>query len=89
MLPYQSYQLSQAGRPKSAAEQRAADARSGELAAAISRPIMAASARIRAGLRVSTGIKPGHHAPPRARDTAAHAGPVARDAARPKASVGG
>lgn len=51
MLPYQSYQLSQVGRPKSASEQRAADVIAGELAAAISRPIIAASARIRAVLR--------------------------------------
>jgi hypothetical protein len=51
MMPYQSYQLTQAGRRMSAAEQRAADARTGELAAAISRPIIAASARLRAALR--------------------------------------
>jgi hypothetical protein len=88
MLPYQSYQLSQAGRPKFAAEQRAADARSGELAAAISRPIVAASARIRAGLRGSTGIKPRHYAPLRARDIAAPVECASRDTARPKASVG-
>jgi hypothetical protein len=59
MVPYQSYQLSQAGRQLSAAQQREADARIGELAAAVSRPIIAASARIRAGLRASTEIKPG------------------------------
>ena len=51
MIPYQSYQLSRAGRPMSTAEQRAADARAGELAAAISRPIIAASHRLRAVLR--------------------------------------
>jgi hypothetical protein len=56
MIPYQSYQLSQAGRPMSTAEQRAADARTGEIAAAISRPIIAASARLRAMLhRPSVG----------------------------------
>ena len=58
MLPYQSYQLSQVGRPKSASEQREADAITGELAAAISRPIIAASARIRAALRSrSAGLR--------------------------------
>jgi hypothetical protein len=51
MMPYQSYQLTQAGRRMSAAEQRAADARTGELAAAISRPIIAARSRLRAALR--------------------------------------
>ena len=51
MTPYQSYQLFQAGRQMSAAEQRRADARTGELAAAISRPVIAVSARIQAALR--------------------------------------
>jgi hypothetical protein len=51
MMPYQSYQLFEAGRPKAAAEQRAADVRRGELAAALSRRITAASARIRAVAR--------------------------------------
>ena len=37
MMPYQSYQLWQAGRATTAREQRAADARRGELAAAVSR----------------------------------------------------
>jgi hypothetical protein len=60
MVPYHSYELFQAGRPLSVAQQREADARTGELAAAISRPIVAARARIRAGLRVpSAEIKPG------------------------------
>jgi hypothetical protein len=35
MMPYQSYQLWQTERPKSAREQRAADRRLGELAAAL------------------------------------------------------
>jgi hypothetical protein len=48
MMPYQGYQLFEAERPKSAAEQRAADARRGELAAAISATISAASGRMRA-----------------------------------------
>jgi hypothetical protein len=48
MTPYQIYQLFEAERPKSTAEQRADDARRGELAAAISRPIGAAMARMRA-----------------------------------------
>ena len=51
MMPYQSYQLFEAERTKSPAEQRAADARRGELAAAISRPVTAANARIGAVLR--------------------------------------
>jgi hypothetical protein len=51
MTPYQSYQLFAAQRPKSAAEQRAADARCCELAAAIAGPITAASARICALVR--------------------------------------
>lgn len=54
MMPYQSYQLTQAGRPVSATQQRAADARTGELAAAISRPFIAVSARLRAALRWSS-----------------------------------
>jgi hypothetical protein len=58
MLPYQSYQLSEAGRPLSPAAQREADIRTGELAAAISRPITAASARIRTALRVPARIRP-------------------------------
>jgi hypothetical protein len=37
MMPYQSYQLWQTERPKSAREQRAADRRLGELAAALAR----------------------------------------------------
>jgi hypothetical protein len=57
MLPYQSYQLSQAGRPKSAAEQRAADVRCGELAAAIARPCYAASAWISAVARRRTRVR--------------------------------
>ena len=51
MMPYESYRRFEAERPKSLAEQRAADARRGELAAAISRPVIAASARIRAVVR--------------------------------------
>jgi hypothetical protein len=50
MMPYQIYQLFEAERPKSTAEQRAADARRGELAAAISWPIGAARARMRAAI---------------------------------------
>ena len=37
MMPYQSYQLWQIERPKTAAEQYAADIRSGQFAAAVSR----------------------------------------------------
>ncbi len=48
MMPYQSYQLYEVERPKSIAERRAADVRRGELAAAISRPIRAAGAQLRA-----------------------------------------
>ena len=48
MMPYYSYQLFEAQRPKSAAEQRAADTRSGELAAANSRSLRATTAHIRA-----------------------------------------
>lgn len=59
MLPYQSYQLSQAGLSRSAAEQRAADVRSAELAAAITRPFFAASARKRKETGMAT------HAPVR------------------------
>jgi hypothetical protein len=54
MMPCQSYQLYEAERPKSAAEQRAADTRRGELAAAISRTISAASAPIRAVVQLRT-----------------------------------
>jgi len=45
-----AYQLFEAERPKSPAEQRAADDRSGELAAAMARPIRAARARMRAAM---------------------------------------
>jgi hypothetical protein len=48
MMPYQSYQLYEVERPKSIAEQRAAEVRRGELSAAISRPVRAARARLRA-----------------------------------------
>jgi hypothetical protein len=47
-MPYHSYQLFQTGRPMSTADQRAADARNGELAAAISRQVTATGAQIRA-----------------------------------------
>jgi hypothetical protein len=48
MMPYGSYQLFEAERPKSTCEWRAADARRGEFAAAISRPVTAAGAQVRA-----------------------------------------
>jgi hypothetical protein len=48
MMPYGSYQLFEAERPKSTCEWRAADDRRGELAAAMSRPITAAGAQVRA-----------------------------------------
>jgi hypothetical protein len=48
MMPYQSNQLFEVERPKSRAEQLAADVRRGELAAAISRTISATSGRMRA-----------------------------------------
>jgi hypothetical protein len=53
MMPYQSYQLGQAERTTTAREQRAADARRGELAAAVSRSgrragrLLGAAARLR------------------------------------------
>jgi hypothetical protein len=47
-MPYHSYQLFEAQRPRSAAEQRVADTRSGEFAAAISRSLGATTAQIRA-----------------------------------------
>jgi 2-methylisocitrate lyase-like PEP mutase family enzyme len=61
MMPYHSYQRFEAQRPKAAAEQRAADARRGELAAAISRPFRAASAQLRAMVAVPrrTWVLPG------------------------------
>ena len=52
MMPYHSYQRFEAQRPKPATEQRAADARRGELTAAISRPFKAASAQLRAMVAV-------------------------------------
>lgn len=36
MMPYQTYQTYEAARPRTAAEQRAADARLGQMAAAVS-----------------------------------------------------
>jgi hypothetical protein len=59
MMPYQSYQLWQAERATTAWEQRAADARRGELAAAVSR-----SCR-RAGrlLGAAAGLRPHRRRP--------------------------
>jgi hypothetical protein len=53
MMPYQSYQLWDTARAKTASEQRAADARLGQLAAAISGSFGQARRRVRAvaGLR--------------------------------------
>ena len=53
MMPYQAYQLSQAERAKTAREQRAADARQGRLAAALSRSCRQAGRQLHAaaGLR--------------------------------------
>jgi hypothetical protein len=48
MMPYQSYQLFEIERPKSIAEQRAADARRGEFAAAVSRWVRATTAQLHA-----------------------------------------
>ncbi len=48
MMPYQSYQLWETERSKSAAEQRAADARAGEIAAALSHPFSLAGRKLRA-----------------------------------------
>ena len=45
MMPYQSYQLWQIERPKSAAEQYAADARRGMFAAAVARSTRQATRR--------------------------------------------
>jgi hypothetical protein len=53
MMPYQSYQQFEARRPKSAAEQRAAADRGGELAAVTSRSLRAVAARVRALAGVS------------------------------------
>jgi hypothetical protein len=48
MMPYQSYQLWETERSKTAAEQRAADARAGEIAAALSGPFSLAGRKLRA-----------------------------------------
>jgi hypothetical protein len=59
MMPYQSYQLGQAERATTAREEHAADARRGELAAAVSRScrragrLLGAVARLRPGRRHS------------------------------------
>lgn len=57
-MPSQSYQLFQAERPKSASGQQAVDARCGKLAAAISRRVTAASARIHAVVCAAPAILP-------------------------------
>jgi hypothetical protein len=48
MMPYHGYQLFELERPKSSAEQRAADNRRGELAATMARPIARTAAQMRA-----------------------------------------
>jgi hypothetical protein len=48
MMPYQSYQLFEVQRPKSRGELKAAAARRGEFAAAMSRSIRATTAQLRA-----------------------------------------
>jgi hypothetical protein len=50
MMPYQSYQLFEAERPKSIAERRAADARRGEFAAAVSRSVRATRTQLHAAM---------------------------------------
>jgi hypothetical protein len=48
MMPYQSYQFWETERSKTAAEQRAADARVGEIAAALSGPFSQVGRKLRA-----------------------------------------
>jgi hypothetical protein len=48
MMPYQTYQLFEAGRSRTTAWQRAEDARRGAFAAAVSRSTRASGARVRA-----------------------------------------
>lgn len=48
MMPYQSYQLFDAERGRTPAEQRASDARRGEFAAAVSRSFRASFSHVRA-----------------------------------------
>jgi hypothetical protein len=55
MMPYQGYQLWQIERPKTAAEQHAADLRSGLLAAAVSRSVRRAA---RETVRVTARSRP-------------------------------
>ena len=55
MMPYQSYQLWQIERPKTAAEQYAADLRSGLFAAAVSRSVRHAA---RKTVRVTARPRP-------------------------------
>lgn len=55
MMPYQSYQLWQIERPKTAAEQHAADLRSGLFAAAVSR---SARHAVRKTVRVTARSRP-------------------------------
>lgn len=60
-MPYQGYQLWDAGRAKTAVEQRAADERLGQLAAAIAAPFSQVRRTVRAvaGLRLDEAIAVG------------------------------
>jgi hypothetical protein len=62
MMPYQGYQLWETERSKTAAEQRAADARAGEIAAALSHPFSQAGRKVRAVAARRGRIE--HSAPP-------------------------
>jgi hypothetical protein len=82
MMPCQSYQLWEVERPKSAAEQRAADARRGELAAAMAGTISAACAWIRGVVqRPARDPAPPNRAPSRGRSTNASPGRPLRELA--------
>ena len=57
MMPYWRYQLWEIERTKSAAEQRAADARTGEFAAAMARSFRQAGRQLRAGADLGARLR--------------------------------
>ncbi len=61
LMPYDSYQLLEAERCKSAAELRAADVQRGEIVAGMSRSLREGGAQIRGLATVLADVFPGRH----------------------------